>query len=41
MMAETITLRGYHDDDIEGYLARPLGPGPHPGVVVDPPHAWV
>src|SRR5579862_4342922 len=34
MMAETITLRGDHDDDIEGYLARPLGPGPYPGVVV-------
>jgi carboxymethylenebutenolidase len=34
MMAETITLRGYRDDDIEGYLARPLGPGPYPGVVV-------
>src|ERR1700722_13619018 len=34
MLAETITLRGYHDDDIEGYLARPLGPGPYPGVVV-------
>ena len=33
MMAETIRLRG-HDDEITGYLARPLGPGPFPGVVV-------
>ena len=34
MMAETITLRGHRDDDIEAYLARPLGPEPRPGVVV-------
>jgi carboxymethylenebutenolidase len=34
MMAETIRLRGHNDDEITGYLARPLGPGPFPGVVV-------
>jgi carboxymethylenebutenolidase len=34
MMAETITLTGHEDDDIEAYFARPLGPGPFPGVVV-------
>jgi carboxymethylenebutenolidase len=34
IMAETITLRGHDDDDIEAYFARPLGPGPYPGVVV-------
>ena len=27
MMAETIRLRGHGDDEITGYLARPLGPG--------------
>jgi carboxymethylenebutenolidase len=34
MMAETISIRGHHDDDIEAYMARPLGPGPFPSVVV-------
>jgi carboxymethylenebutenolidase len=34
MMAETVTLRGHGDDDIEAYFARPLGAGPFPGVVV-------
>lgn len=34
MMAETVTISGHGDDDIEAYLARPLSPGPHPGVVV-------
>jgi carboxymethylenebutenolidase len=34
MMAETVTLRGHFDDDVEAYLARPLGAGPFPGVVV-------
>ena len=33
MMAETIALTG-HGEEIEAYLARPLGPGPFPGVVV-------
>src|SRR5437016_6478738 len=34
MLAETIGLRSERGDDIEAYLARPLGPGPHGGVVV-------
>lgn len=33
-LAETITLRGHNGDQIDAYLARPLGAGPHPGVVV-------
>ena len=28
MMAETIRFTGHGGDLIEGYLARPLGPGP-------------
>jgi carboxymethylenebutenolidase len=32
--AETIGLNGHNDDLIEGYLARPLGEGPFPGVIV-------
>ena len=28
------TLMGHSGDDIEAYLARPLGSGPYPGVVV-------
>jgi carboxymethylenebutenolidase len=34
MLAETVTLRGYEGDLIDGYLARPMGSGPYPGVVV-------
>ncbi|HLY83370.1 MAG TPA: dienelactone hydrolase family protein [Acidimicrobiales bacterium] len=34
MMAESIRLPGHDDDEIAGYFARPLGPGPFPGVVV-------
>ena len=34
MLAETIHLTGHNGDDIEGYLARPLGSGPYPGVIV-------
>jgi carboxymethylenebutenolidase len=34
MFAETINLRGHKNDLIDGYMARPLGPGPFPGVVV-------
>ncbi len=32
--AETITLTGHGGDDIEAYLAQPLGDGPYGGVVV-------
>lgn len=34
MMAETIRMSGHGDDEINAYFARPLGPGPYPGVVV-------
>jgi carboxymethylenebutenolidase len=34
MLAETVTLTGADSDVIEGYLARPLGPGPYGAVVV-------
>ncbi len=33
-LAETIYLRGHQGDQIDAYLARPLGAGPYPGVVV-------
>ena len=29
LMAETIRFAGHGGDLIEGYLARPLGPGPY------------
>src|SRR4051812_22261459 len=34
MQAGTITVRGYNGDEIEAYLAQPLDPEPHAGVVV-------
>ncbi len=34
MLAETFRIRGHDGDDIDSYFARPLGPGPYPGVVV-------
>jgi carboxymethylenebutenolidase len=34
MLAETMTLHGANMDVIMAYFARPLGPGPFPGVVV-------
>lgn len=34
MIAENINIRGHNDDYIESYAARPLGPGPYPGVVL-------
>ena len=34
MLAETITVRGAHGDFINAYFARPLGPGPWPGMVL-------
>jgi carboxymethylenebutenolidase len=33
-LAETVLMRGHRGDRIDAYLARPLGRGPHPGVVV-------
>src|SRR5580692_9268840 len=34
IMAETISLAGHGGEQIEAYLARPLGPGPFGSVVV-------
>jgi len=34
MLAETVTVTGHGGDTIHAYLARPLGPGPFPGVVL-------
>jgi carboxymethylenebutenolidase len=34
ILAESIQLAGHGGDQIEAYFARPLGPGPFPGVVV-------
>ncbi len=34
MIAETVGFEGHNGDVIEGYLARPLGAGPYPGVIL-------
>lgn len=34
MLAETVTLPGAKGDIINAYYARPLGPGPYPGMVI-------
>ncbi len=34
MLAETVTVTGRDRDEINAYFARPLGPGPFPGVVL-------
>jgi carboxymethylenebutenolidase len=34
IIAETVTLRGFHGDFINAYFARPLGAGPFPGIVL-------
>jgi len=34
MLAETITMQGANEQTINAYYARPLGPGPFPGLVV-------
>ena len=34
MLAETIAIHGHNGDSISAYLARPLGTGPFPGVVL-------
>lgn len=34
LIAETITIKGAGGDRIHAYEARPLGPGPHPGMVL-------
>lgn len=34
MIAETISVPGHHHEQIYAYMARPMGPGPFPGVVL-------
>src|SRR5207245_2685952 len=34
MIAETVSMRGHNGDVINAYVARPLGAGPLPGMVV-------
>ena len=34
MLAETVMMKGANGDDINAYFARPLGPGPFPGMVL-------
>jgi carboxymethylenebutenolidase len=34
MLAETVMMKGYNGDTINAYFARPLGPGPFPGMVL-------
>ena len=34
MLAETVTMPGHKGDTINAYYARPLGAGPHPGMVI-------
>lgn len=34
LLAELVTIQGHQGDPIPAYLARPLGGGPHPAIVV-------
>jgi carboxymethylenebutenolidase len=34
MTCEVVTYPGHHGDRIDGYVARPAGPGPFPAIVV-------
>jgi len=34
LLAETITMPGFQGGNINAYFARPLGPGPYPGVIL-------
>ncbi len=34
MLAETVPVSGHKGDVINAYYARPLGPGPYPGMVI-------
>jgi carboxymethylenebutenolidase len=34
IITETVTMPGWKGDMINAYLARPLGPGPHPALVL-------
>ena len=34
MLAETVLFQSHDGDQVSGYLARPLGAGPYPGIIV-------
>jgi hypothetical protein len=34
ILAETVVFAGHDDDEVSGYLTRPLSAGPFPGVIV-------
>ena len=34
MIAETVAIRGFGDDYINAYIARPTGAGPYPAMVL-------
>ena len=34
MIAETVAMQGHKGETINAYVARPLGSGPFPGMVV-------
>jgi len=34
MIAETVSINGHNGDTISAYVARPLGAGPYPGIVL-------
>ncbi len=34
LLAESIRMQGHNGDEVDAYLARPLGAGPFPGVVL-------
>jgi len=36
MLAETITIRDEEGESLNAYLSRPLGAGPHPGIILIP-----
>jgi carboxymethylenebutenolidase len=36
MLAETVTMRGYNNDQVRAYYSRPLGEGPYPGIILIP-----
>jgi len=34
MLAETVMMQGHNGDSVHAYMARPLGSGPYPGMVL-------